>query len=148
MPTKTPKRPIQVEYKTLVIIWAALLMSQALFLVVVYLARPQLFAADMPADPFGGQPLLILIFAAAALLVVFLSFVLRKQHMKRAMLDKDASCVQTGLLLGCALSEFSSLLGLILALAFEYPYFYAWIALGTLGILLHFPRRHNLEAAQ
>ena len=35
----------------------------------------------------------------------------------------------------------------MLALLFNYPYFYLWIALGTLGILMNFPRRSNLNAA-
>jgi hypothetical protein len=67
--------------------------------------------------------------------------------MRRAIRDKDAGCVQTGLVLGCALSEVPSILGLILAFAFDHPYFYLWIIVGTLGVLLHFPRKQNLDAA-
>jgi hypothetical protein len=55
--------------------------------------------------------------------------------------------MQTGLMLGCALSEIPSILGLILALAFDYPYYYLWIALGAFGVLLNFPRKGNLDAA-
>ena len=55
--------------------------------------------------------------------------------------------VQTGLVLGCALSEVSSVLGIVLALVWNYHYFFLWLALGTLGILINFPRKSSLDAA-
>lgn len=139
--------PMQVEYKTLVIIWFALLTSQVLFLLLVYFLKPELFVIDASRSLLADQPVITLVFAALALVFVILSFVLSRQHMRRAIEDQDAGCVQTGLVLGCALSEVPSLLGLVLAFAFDHPYFYLWIALGALGILLHFPRKGNLDAA-
>lgn len=139
--------PIQVEYKTLVVIWFALLTSQVLFLLLVYFVKPELFVLDASRSLLADQPLITLVFAALALVFVILSFVLSRQHMRRAIQDQDAGCVQTGLVLGCALSEVPSLLGLVLAFAFDHPYFYLWIALGAFGILLHFPRKGNLDAA-
>lgn len=138
---------IKVKYETLVIIWAALLMSQLLFLLLVFFIKPNLFRFDFSQPLLGGQPLIVLLFAAMAIAMFVLSFVLRNQHMRRAIADQDTSCVQTGLVLGCALSEISSILGLILAFAFDYQYFFLWIALGLIGILFHFPRRENLLAA-
>jgi hypothetical protein len=140
-------KPMQVEYKTLVVIWLALLTSQVLFLVLVYFVKPELFVPDASRSLLADQPLITLVFAALAIVFVFLSFVLSRQHMRRAVRDQDAGCVQTGLVLGCALSEVPSLLGLVLAFAFDHPYFYLWIALGAFGILLHFPRKGNLDAA-
>ena len=140
-------RPMQVEYKTLVIIWFALLTSQVIFLLLVYFLKPELFVMDAATSLLADQPVITLVFAALALVFVILSFVLSRQHMRRAIEDQDAGCVQTGLVLGCALSEVPSLLGLVLAFAFDHPYFYLWIALGAFGILLHFPRKGNLEAA-
>ena len=140
-------KPIQVEYKTLVVLWFALLSSQILFLVLVYFLKPELFTYDPTRSLLTDEPLITLSFAAIALVFVILSFVLSQQHMRRAVRDKDAGCVQTGLVLGCALSEVPSILGLILAFAFDHPYFYLWIIVGTLGVLLHFPRKQNLEAA-
>jgi hypothetical protein len=139
--------PMQVEYKTLVVIWFALLTSQVLFLLLVYLVKPELFVLDASKSLLADKPLITLVFAALALVFVILSFVLSRQHMRRAIQDQDAGCVQTGLVLGCALSEVPSLLGLVLAFAFDHPYFYLWIALGAFGILLHFPRKGNLDAA-
>ena len=141
------KNPIQVEYKTLVVLWFALLFSQILFLVLVYFVKPELFTFDPSRPLLTDAPLITLVFGAIALVFLILSFVLSQQHMRRAIRDKDAGCVQTALLLGCALSEIPSILGLVLAFAFDHPYFYLWIILGAVGILLHFPRKGNLDAA-
>ncbi len=138
---------IKVKYETLVIIWGALLSSQILFLLLIFILKPELFAFDFSLPFLGGQPLVVLVFAAAAVTLFILSFVLRNQHIRRSVVDQDAGCVQTGLVLGCALSEISSLLGVVLAFVFDYSYFYLWIAIGILGVLLHFPRRDSLLAA-
>lgn len=147
-------KPLKVQYQTLVVIWIALLMSQVIFLALVWFVDPELFAAgradslaDLRDKFFGDMPLVTLAFALVAVVFLLLSFVLSRQHMRRAIQDQDAGCVQTGLVLGCALAEIPSLLGMVLAFAFGYPYFYAWIALSIFGILLHFPRKGNLDAA-
>lgn len=141
------RKPIQVEYQTLVVLWLALLTSQVLFFFLVWFVKPNIFAYEAPPPFFGDMPLVILVFSASAIVFLLLSFVLSRQHMQRAVRDQDAACVQTALVLGCVLSEIPSLLGLVLAFAFDYPYFYLWIVLGTLGMLLHFPRKGNLDAA-
>lgn len=144
---KTPMSNVKVKYETLVIIWGALLASQLMFVLVVYLIKPELFTFDFLQPYFGKHPIVIVLFAAAAIAVFVLSFVLRNQHIRRAVIDQDAGCVQTALVLGCALSEISSLLGLVLAFVFDYHYFYFWVLLGLIGVLSHFPRRGHLLAA-
>lgn len=144
---KTPVSNVKVKYETLVIIWGALLASQALFVLVVYLAKPELFSFEFTQPFLGKHAIVTVLFAAAAIAVFVLSFVLRNQHMRRAVIDQDAGCVQTGLVLGCSLSEISSVLGVVLAFVFDYQYFFFWIALGLIGILFHFPRRNALLAA-
>ena len=51
------------------------------------------------------------------------------------------------LIIALALCEASSLIGLTLAFAFDYQYFFIWFALGILGVLLHLPRQNDLLAA-
>src|SRR6478609_689581 len=140
-------KPIKVEYQTLVAIWLALIISQLVFFAIVWFAKPEIFTAESRGSFLHNLPLVTVVFAAIAILFFILSFVLKRQYMRRAVEDRDASCVQTGLLLGCVLSEVSSILGLVLAFAFSHPYFYFWLALGALGIFLHFPRKGNLDAA-
>lgn len=151
-------KPVKVQYQTLVVIWVALLISQAVFIGLVCFTKPELFYSEPSSesssvgaasitDFLGPKPLITAAFAASGLIFFFLSQVLSRQHVRRAIQERDAGCVQTGLVLGCALSEVSSILGLILAFAFDYPYFYLWIALGAFGIILNFPRRSSYEAA-
>ena len=140
-------KPIKVEYQTLLILWLSLLSSQVLFLALVFFLKPELFAFDTSRSFFNDQPLITLVFAGIALAFFVLSIVLSRQHMRRAVEDQDAGCVQTSLLLGCALAEVPTLLGVLLAFAFDHPYFYLWIALGIVGILIHFPRKTSLDAA-
>ena len=140
-------KPIKVEYQTLVAIWLALLISQLVFFEVVSYVKPDIFTAEARGSILQTSPLVTVVFAAIAILFFVLSFVLKRQYMRRAIQDRDASCVQTGLLLGCLLSEVSSILGLVLAFVFNHPYFYFWLALAALGIVLHFPRKGNLDAA-
>ena len=140
-------KPITVEYKTLVIIWLVLLLSQLMFLAVTYFVKPHLFSIDLSNPLLGDKPLITLSFIASATIFFVLSFVLARQHIKRAERDQDAGCVQTGLVLGCALSEVPSILGMLLAFVWEYQFFFLWIAMGFIGILLHFPRKSSLDAA-
>lgn len=145
-------KPIKVQYQTLVVIWFALLTSQFVFFLLIWFIKPELvstryLSANNISEVLGTQPLITLVFAGSALIFFLLSQVIARQHMRRAVRDRDATCIQTGLVIGCALSEISSILGVILALLFSYPYFYLWIALGTLGVLMNFPRRSNLDAA-
>jgi len=140
-------KPITVEYKTLVIIWLVLLLSQLVFLAVIYFVKPHLFSIDLSKPLLGEKPLITLSFIASAIVFVVLSFVLARQHIKRAERDQDAGCVQTGLVLGCALSEVPSVLGVMLAFVWEYQFFFVWIAVGVIGILFHFPRKSSLDAA-
>ena len=142
------RKPISVEYNTLVVLWFAMLFSQLVFFALVYFIKPALFTFDESRSVFDEMPLVTVAFAAIAILFFILSFILSRQHMRRAIEDQDAGCVQTSLVLGCALSEIASILGLILALLFDHPYFYLWIALGALGVLMHFPRKGNLDAAR
>ena len=144
-------KPINVQYQTLVVIWFALLMSQVVFLMFIWFSKPELIStrylsASSFRDVLGPQPLITIVFAGSALIFFLLSQVIARQHMRRAVRDRDATCIQTGLVIGCALSEISSILGMILALLFDYPYFYLWIALGALGIMMNFPRRSSLDA--
>ncbi|MFN6962458.1 MAG: hypothetical protein ACK4S4_01700 [Pyrinomonadaceae bacterium] len=141
-------KPITVKYESLVVIWASLLASQVVFAIVIYAIRPELLSVDLSRPPLGDQPLITLAFIASAIVFFVLSFVLSAQHMRRAVRDRDAGCVQTGLVLGCALGEVPSVLGLILALVWEYQYFFIWILLGALSVLFHFPRKSALEAVR
>ncbi len=87
------KKKIEVKYEMLVIIWAALLFSQVMFVAVVYFVKPELFSLDFSKPPLGDQPLITIVFAIIAIATLGLSVVLRRQHMERAARDHDEGCV-------------------------------------------------------
>jgi hypothetical protein len=148
------QRPdVEAQYKTLLMLWAALLMSQLIFLLVVFLTRPNLFQFDFSrpilgeGGSTGSTAALIIGCAVAAVTSVLLSFAFRRRLNERAVAAQDTAQVQSGLIIALALCEASSLFGLALAFAFEYQYFFLWLALGIIGMILHFPRRDELHAA-
>ena len=147
-------RDIEAQYKTLLVLWAALLMSQLTFIVLAFLTRPKLFQFDFTRPIFGNgtgdsgsTPAMIIGFAVAAVTAVLFSFAFRRRLNERAVAERSTAQVQTGLVIALALCEASSLFGLALAIAFDYQYFFLWFALGILGMLLHFPKRDELHAA-
>src|SRR5687768_9267158 len=106
-------------YQTLVVIWFALLMSQLLFLPLIYLANPELFAFDLSQPILGDGAPLILLLAAISIVDLGVSFVLKKKHVDRAIAEQKIAFVQTGMIIGCALAEAVSLFGLLAAFALD-----------------------------
>lgn len=138
---------VEQSYKTLLIIWLALLVSQVMFLVVIFFAKPEVFKFDFNKPLFGENAVLVIAFAFLAITNFALSFIMKKRSFEQAVEKQQIAYVQTGLILACAFCEAISLLGMVLAFAFSYQYFFAWFALGILGFLLHFPRRDDVIAA-
>ena len=151
---QNPKPNIEAQYKTLLILWTALLISQLMFIVLVFFTRPKLFQFDLRQSILGegtgdsgSTPAMIVGFGVAAVTAVLFSFAFRRRLNERAVAAQDTSLVQTGLIIALALCEASSLFGLALAFAFDYQYFFLWFAFGILGMILHFPKRDELHAA-
>lgn len=135
-------------YKTLLMIWFALLVSQGTLLVVVFFAKPEVFKFDFSKPLFFVEtPVLLPVFALLAFVNFGLSFFMKKRAFQQAVEKQQISYVQTGLILALAFCESISLIGIVLAFAFAYQYFFLWFALGILGIILHFPRRDDVIAA-
>lgn len=132
------------RYKTLVILWAALLTSQFVLLLVVFVTKGEVFRCDFSQSIYGPSAAMILGFAVAAVTCFLFSFAFKKRFFQRAEEEQNPDLVQTGFIIACALCEASTLFGLALAFAFTYQYFFAWFALGIIGILLHFPRKSDL----
>jgi F0F1-type ATP synthase membrane subunit c/vacuolar-type H+-ATPase subunit K len=142
-----PKPNLVAQYQTLVVLWAALLMAQLLFLVVLFFTKKELFEFrfDQPIEAQSGA--MILGFAVVAITCVGFSFAFKKRFLERAIAEQKTEQVQSGLIIAIALCEAASLIGLCLAFAFDYQYFFAWFILGIAGTLLHFPRQSDLLAA-
>ena len=144
---QTQNQNVEGQYRILAIIWFNLLVSQLLFLVVIYFAKPEVFRFDFSKPLLGDSQVIIVIFALLAISNLILSFVFRKKYLNQAIAKQKAALVQTAMIIACTLCEAISLFGVVLAFAFSYQYFFLWFALGILGTILHFPRRDNLIAA-
>lgn len=129
------------------IVWVVFLVSQISFLTALFLAKPELFNHDSAAPVLGENPVVPIIFAFLAFVNLAFSFLVKSLAVKKAIDEQNLKLLQSGTILGLAFCESVSIMGLILAFAFNYQYFFLWFALGILGILLHFPRRDNFLAA-
>ena len=135
------------KYRTLAIIWFVLLFSQLLFVVVIFSVKGRSILNDPSQSLLGEFSPIVLGAAFLAVTNFVISFVVRKKAIERGIAEQNPQYVQTALVLGCAFCEVISIIGLLLAFAFNYPYFYYWLIIGFIGIFLHFPRRQHLEAA-
>ena len=140
---------VEQMYRTSVIIWLALLVSQLLFFVLIYFTKPELFRFDFskPLLGDGENSVFIIALAFVALTTVAMSFVLKSKFYNQAVNEQKPALIQSGLVVACALCESSALFGVVLAFAFDYQYFFLWIILGAIGVLLHFPKRDTFIAA-
>lgn len=144
---KDGKMNVEQMYRTLAILWFALFISQVLFLVVIFLTKPELFRFDFSKSLLDKNAIIIIIFALAAILNIAISFFLKKKYLNQAVADRNIHFVQTALIVGCALCESVSLFGMMLAFVADYQYFFLWFILGIGATIFHFPRRDNLIAA-
>lgn len=138
---------VEQTYRILVVIWAALLMSQFLFLVVIYFTKPEVFRFDFSKPLLGEDAVFVIALAVVSISNFAVSFVFKKKFLNQAVAEQKIHFVQTAMIIGCALCESISLFGLLLVFLQSYQYFFLFFALAILGFILHFPRRENLIAA-
>src|ERR1700742_2767735 len=71
--------------QTFTIIWFALLFSQFLFLVLIYVGRPEVFRFDLSRPVLGENAVVILVLAIVSLTDLAISFVMRKKYLDQAI---------------------------------------------------------------
>ena len=141
------KQNVEQLYRTNLILWSAFLLSQSIFFMVLYFAKPELFKFDFSKPLLGENFIVIVIFGLMAIINLFMGLFLRMQAVTRAIDEQKPLMLQTGLIFGLAFCESMSILGLLLALAFNYQYFFLWFILAIIGMFLHFPKRQNFHDA-
>ena len=137
----------EAAFKTMMSIWAALVMSQVFFPLIVFFAKPELFRFDLSKPLFGDFVVEIGFLGFISLVNLIVSFTLRKRFTDQAVSTSRIALVQTAMIIGCAICEIVSLFGVLVAFAFEFQFFFVFSALGIIGTLLHFPRRSDIHAA-
>lgn len=134
-------------HKTLIVIWGAMIFSQLILLAVVFITKPELLNFSFSKPLLGENAIAVMALAAAGFMSVVLSFVIAPHFKNQAISQQKPELIQTALVIGCAMCEACSILGIILAFAFNYQYFFLLIALGILAVIFHFPKKSDLEAA-
>lgn len=134
-------------YRTSTMLWAALLMSQLMFLLVIFLVKPEVFEFDFTKPLLGENATLTIILFALALVNIALSFIFKRMYLNKAINEQNLELVQTAMIIGAALAETASLFGLVLVFTNSYQYFFIFFIIGIVGILLHFPKRQNFNDA-
>jgi flagellar biosynthesis component FlhA len=128
-------------FRNWLIIWGGLLMACVMFaLLSWFVAQPQkLTGGDNFMPLFAG----LLIAALGALAV---SFVLKSRQLAQAVEQQKPALLQSGYVAAWALCEAACLCGMLGVFATKALAFFALMALGILGLLVHFPKRDDLHA--
>lgn len=132
------KTSIEGRYQTLLILWLSITMSVAIFFGI---------ALFMPVTRIGDARISVIL-NCAGLIPLALSFLLKSQILNKAARQQRLEQVQVAYVLSFALAEMSALLGLADHFANGGPYFYVGFLVAGLGMLLHFPQKKHLLAAE
>ena len=108
--------------------------------VVLYLFL--IWMTPKPPDPEKSS--LAIVLSALSVVPVAISFYVKSTILARARETQDLPKVQQGYVSGFALSEIAVLLGVMIHFVTGSPYAFVAIAIGTAGLLLHFPRKQHL----
>ncbi|HAF16542.1 MAG TPA: hypothetical protein DHU55_12980 [Blastocatellia bacterium] len=134
---------INKRQQTLVVLWFALLMNIGIFFLL------SLFIAPEIKNEPGNPPRSLLIFSLTALgtFLVILSFAVKRKLLERSVEKQDASLVQKGLVVACAMCEVSAILGLLERFLVGNRDYHLLFLIAAIGTAFHFPRRDQLLAA-
>jgi len=131
------------RYQTMLTLWFALLMSVVIYFVFLQFAAPPI--ATPSENPRNS--LLIVAITALGMMLVLVSFFVKRKMLQRSVEKQDVVLVQKALVIACALCEVCALLGFIERFVIGNREYYLLFILAAVGDLFHFPRRRHLEAA-
>ena len=126
---------VDARYQTIFIIWMAILMTVVLYLVLIWMT-------PVPADPEKAS--LATILSALSVVPVAISFYVKSRILARAAETQNLPQVQQGYVTGFAMCEVAVILGVLIHFITGSSYWVIAIAIGSAGLLLHFPRKQHL----
>jgi hypothetical protein len=138
-PIKPNQPDIEARYRTIFILWFAIVMSVLMFLVL----------AQFTPTKATGDLKMSLILNSLGIAPLGISFLLKQKLLEQSVTKQELDLVQTAYVLAFALSEVAALLGLMDHFLNGAHYYYLGFMLAGLGLLLHFPRmQHLLDATE
>lgn len=145
----------ETRLRTMRILWAVFIITVGLHAMVAYFARSS-ESDDWPASAAeslgigasaGGFSVLILVFFALGLSTVVASFLVKQAFANRAVREQNPAVLQTGFILSVVLCEVAALFGFVGLFADGNPAAWLLFVIAVAGMVLHFPRREDVEAA-
>lgn len=128
-------------------ICAATLVSQFLFLVLIYIVKPELMGLAPSDSETGRTPEIVFVLAVVSIVILVASFVIKRLLVRQAIKARATALIFVASIFGCSLCESVTLFGLLTAFVANYPYFYVFFAAGIIGTILHFPSQSSIDAA-
>lgn len=129
---------IEAQYRTMLILWFAFLMSIAMYFVI---------SLVVPRPEEAENKMLTIVFSALSAFLVVVSFAVKKKFLNQAVEKQQIRLVNTAFILAAAFCEAAALIGLLDLFIARDRYYVVLIAISFVGLLLQFPRRSDLEAA-
>ena len=131
---------LNARYRTMLILWFALLMNIGVFFA---------FSLILGQDTGAAAPdaLLTAVLTALGILLVVLSFPVKWKLLKRSVEKRDVQLVQKALVVGCVMCEASALLGLMERFLVAGRGYYLLFLIAAIGTALHYPSRDQVIAA-
>ena len=134
---------LDTRYRTMLILWFALLMSVVMLFVMTIVIGPVPFNEDRDAP----TSVLLFVLAAVGTFLVVLSFAVKRKMLQRSVERQEVMLVQQALVLACAMCEVSALFGVVERFMIGSGDHYLLFLVSAVGIALHFPKRDHLLAA-
>lgn len=130
------------RYQTILMLWAAFLMSIVMYFVFMQFIFP---GVSTPAD--SQNSVLIIGSIGTSALFVIASFFVKGKLLEASVEKQDLGLVQKAVVLASAMCEVAALLGVVSGLVLKSRVSYVLFLMAAAGVVLHFPRRSQLEAA-
>lgn len=143
----TEKTNVSELYRVMFIVWGAILFSQFVLAVFAYTTKPQLLYVDLSKPILGADPTAIVIMGLIAVSMLAASFLVRNALIAVAIKSRDTKKLQSAYIVGMAMAESISLIGIVAAIVFEYQYFAVFFLIAIVAILLHRPKMTSVLAA-
>jgi len=131
---------LDARYRTMLILWFALLMN-----IGVFFAFSLMLGQEIGAG--APNPLLTAVFTALGIVLVVLSFPVKWKLFKRSVESQDVQLVQKALVLACVMCEASALLGLMERFLVAGRGYYLLFFIAAIGTALHYPSREQVVTA-
>jgi hypothetical protein len=126
---------VEMRHRNILIIWAAILMTIPMYFLLIWMSSP---------PPDREQLTLGLMLSVLSILPVAMSFLVKSKLLAKSTELQKLELVQQAYVVSFALCEAAVLLGLLIRFLTGSPYYFVAIAIGALGILMHFPRKQHL----